>query len=94
MNHLLLVATTLVAMGNFVAVAQEPASAADVSESARPSPDRSAPEWLRSGLIYEVFPRSFSADGNLNGVTAGLDRLKTLGVTVVWLMPIHPVGQL
>jgi glycosidase len=94
MHHLLFVATTLVAMGNFVAVAQEPASAVDVSESARPSPDRSAPEWLRSGLIYEVFPRSFSADGNLNGVTAGLDRLKTLGVTVVWLMPIHPVGQL
>lgn len=31
---------------------------------------------------------------NLNGVTAGLDRLKVLGVTVVWLMPIHPLGQL
>ncbi|MGA2847626.1 MAG: alpha-amylase family glycosyl hydrolase [Terracidiphilus sp.] len=30
----------------------------------------------------------------MNGVTAGLDRLKDLGVTVVWLMPIHPVGQL
>jgi len=54
----------------------------------------SAPDWLRSGVIYEVFPRAFSAEGNLNGVTAGLDRLKALGVTVVWLMPIHPVGQL
>jgi glycosidase len=41
-----------------------------------------------------VFPRSFSSEGNINGVTSGLDRLKALGVTVVWLMPIHPVGQL
>jgi cyclomaltodextrinase len=55
---------------------------------------RSAPAWLQPGLIYEVFPHDFSPEGNLNGVTAGLDRLKALGVTVVWLMPIHPSGTL
>ena len=39
---------------------------ADVSTAtARPSPD-----WLRAGTIYEIFPRDFSAGGNLNGVTA------------------------
>jgi len=55
---------------------------------------RSAPPWLQPGLIYEVFPHDFSPAGNLNGVTAGLDRLKSLGVTVIWLMPIHPTGVL
>ncbi|MGA9671626.1 MAG: alpha-amylase family glycosyl hydrolase, partial [Terracidiphilus sp.] len=65
-----------------------------LSETASSLPVHSAPDWLRSALIYEVFPRAFSPEGNLNGVTAGLDRLKGLGVTVVWLMPIHPVGQL
>ena len=60
----------------------------DVSSlNARPSPD-----WLRSGTVYEIFPRDFSPAGNLAGVTAKLDELKDLGVTVLWTMPIHPIG--
>lgn len=51
------------------------------------------PAWLPDSVIYEVFPRDFSPSGDLNGVTAGLDRLQQLGVDVVWLMPIHPIGQ-
>jgi len=54
---------------------------------------RRSPQWLRDGLIYEVFPRDFSPAGNLNGVTARLDDLKDLGVTVIWLMPLHPIGE-
>jgi cyclomaltodextrinase / maltogenic alpha-amylase / neopullulanase len=54
---------------------------------------RTAPQWLRDGVIYELFPRHFSAEGNFNGVTARLDELKDLGVTVIWLMPIHPIGE-
>jgi cyclomaltodextrinase / maltogenic alpha-amylase / neopullulanase len=94
LHNLLFATTLLMATGNLFTLAQESAPAVRISDPASPSPVRAAPEWLRSGLIYEVFPRSFSADGNLSGVAAGLDRLKALGVTVVWLMPIHPVGQL
>ena len=62
---------------------------ADVSgATARPSP-----EWLRAGTIYEIFPRDFSAAGNLAGVTAKLDELHDLGVTILWTMPIHPIGE-
>ena len=50
-------------------------------------------EWVRDGVIYEVYPRAFSAEGNFAGVTAQLDRLKELGVTILWLMPIHPLGR-
>jgi cyclomaltodextrinase len=53
---------------------------------------RTAPTWLRDGIVYEVFPRDFSAAGDLNSVTARLDELKDLGVTIIWLMPIHPIG--
>jgi glycosidase len=56
--------------------------------TARPSPD-----WLRSGTIYEIFPRDFSVAGNLNGVTAKLDELHSLGVNILWTMPIHPIGE-
>ncbi len=54
---------------------------------------RKSPEWLRTGTIYEIFPRDFSAAGNLNGVTARLDDLQHLGVTILWIMPIHPIGE-
>jgi cyclomaltodextrinase len=58
------------------------------SKTVRPMPD-----WLRSGIVYEIFPRDFSAAGNLNGVTARLDELNDLGVNILWLMPVHPIGE-
>ena len=54
---------------------------------------RQVPAWLRDGVIYELFPRNFSTEGNFNGITARLDELQDLGVTIIWLMPIHPLGQ-
>jgi cyclomaltodextrinase len=55
---------------------------------------RQSPDWLRDAVIYEVFPRAFSQQGNFKAVSAQLDRLKELGVSVLWLMPIHPLGKL
>jgi len=43
-------------------------------------------------VIYQVNMRTFSAGGNFAGVTARLDSIKALGVNVVYLMPIFPVG--
>lgn len=64
-------------------------SVRDVSkEPARPTRD-----WVRDGVVYEIYPRAFSPQGNFNGITARLDDLKSLGVTILWLMPIHPIGQ-
>ncbi|HEV2802024.1 MAG TPA: alpha-amylase family glycosyl hydrolase [Pyrinomonadaceae bacterium] len=54
---------------------------------------RTSPAWVRDGVLYEIYPRNFSARGNFEGITAELDRLKQLGVTILWLMPIHPVGR-
>src|SRR5690242_12442272 len=50
------------------------------------------PQWLRNGVIYEIYPRDFSATGDFAGITAQLDRLQHLGVNILWLMPIHPIG--
>ena len=54
---------------------------------------RAIQPWIRDGVIYEIFPRAFSPEGNFNGITARLDGLKDLGVTVLWLMPIHNIGK-
>ncbi|ADI14564.1 alpha-amylase family glycosyl hydrolase [Truepera radiovictrix] len=53
---------------------------------AQPAPD---------SVFYEIFVRSFRDSdgdgiGDLRGATEGLDYLQDLGVTGVWLMPIHP----
>jgi cyclomaltodextrinase len=79
-----------IAMMAMVALALPLAAATD----AAPAAARQSPEWLRDAVIYEVFPRAFSATGDFKGVTAQLDRLKELGVTALWLMPIHPTGKL
>jgi 1,4-alpha-glucan branching enzyme len=55
--------------------------------------DRTAPQWVRDGVVYEIFTRNFSASGDFNGITARLDDLKNLGVNILWLMPIHPNGE-
>ena len=73
---------------DFKPTAQQP-DPAIASLQARPSP-----EWLKSGTVYQIFVRSFSPSGDLNGVTARLDDLHKLGVNILWLMPIHPYGQL
>lgn len=50
------------------------------------------PDWANGAIVYEVFPRSFSAQGGFKGLEDRLSELRDLGVTVVWLMPIHPIG--
>ena len=54
---------------------------------------RSAPQWLRDAVVYELYPRSFSVEGTFNGITPRLAELKDLGVDILWLMPIHPIGE-
>ena len=47
----------------------------------------------RNQVMYCVFVRSHTPEGTFEGVRRDLERIKGLGVDVVWLMPIHPVGE-
>jgi glycosidase len=51
------------------------------------------PEWVKDTAIYELSLRAFTPEGTLAAARKELPRLKALGVGVVWLMPIHPVGK-
>ncbi len=53
---------------------------------------RKSEAWVKNGIIYEIYPRAFSKAGNFAGIEKKLPELKKLGVTILWLMPIHPVG--
>jgi glycosidase len=43
--------------------------------------------------MYSVFVRNFSQEGTFAGLQRDLDRIKNLGVDIIWLMPIHPIGE-
>ena len=45
-------------------------------------------------VMYEVNLRAFSSSGNIQGVINRLEKIKALGVNVIWLMPIHPIGEI
>lgn len=45
-------------------------------------------------VIYEVFVRNFSPEGNFAGVEKQVPRLRELGVDVIWLMPIYKLGDI
>ena len=51
------------------------------------------PDWSRKAVIYQVNTRQFTSAGTLNAATAEIPRLKALGVDILWLMPIHPIGE-
>ena len=53
------------------------------------------PAWWQSGVIYQVYPRSFMDSngdgvGDLPGLLARLDYVQWLGVDAIWLSPVYP----
>jgi len=59
---------------------------------ARREARQSAP-WVRDAVIYCVYLRSFSPEGTFEGLRRRIPELKRMGVSVLWLLPIHPIGQ-
>ena len=50
------------------------------------------PEWSRDATIYEVNIRQYTPEGTFRAFEAHLPRLQQMGVKILWLMPIHPIG--
>lgn len=48
---------------------------------------------LKNKVIYQVFVRDFTPEGTLKALTAKLDYIKSLGVDILYLMPIFPIGK-
>ena len=52
------------------------------------------PKTYRNMVMYSVFVRNFSEEGTFAALRDELARIKALGVDIIWLMPIHPIGEL
>ncbi len=47
----------------------------------------------RSQVMYSVYVRNHTPEGTFEGVRRDLPRIRELGVDILWLMPIHPIGE-
>ncbi len=52
------------------------------------------PEWCYNTVVYEMNVRQYTPEGTFAAAAEHLPRLKELGVDIVWLMPIYPIGVL
>ena len=50
------------------------------------------PEWSKDAVLYQINTRQFTAEGTFRAAERELPRLKKLGVDILWLMPVHPIG--
>jgi glycosidase len=61
-----------------------------------PSPAQSAsfspPAWSDHAVIYEINVRQYTPQGTLAALRAHLPRLDSLGVDILWVMPMQPIG--
>jgi glycosidase len=53
----------------------------------------STPKTYRNQLIYSVFVRNYSPEGTFEALRRDLERIRELGTDIIWLMPIHPLGE-
>ncbi|MCC5906380.1 MAG: alpha-amylase [Balneolaceae bacterium] len=51
------------------------------------------PEWAVNANIYKVNIRHYTPEGTFSAFTEDLPRLQEMGVTILWLMPVHPIGE-
>jgi glycosidase len=58
-----------------------------------PSTDPSFyPAWSRTAAIYEINVRQYTPEGTFAALQRHLPRLDSLGVDILWLMPVQPIG--
>ena len=47
---------------------------------------------LENSVVYEMNVRQYTPEGTFAAAQQELPRLKELGIDILWLMPIHPIG--
>lgn len=48
--------------------------------------------WSRNAAIYQINTRQFTADGTFAAAQEQLPRIADMGIDIIWLMPVHPIG--
>ena len=65
---------------------------AATTAAANADPSGFHPAWSRASVMYEVNVRQYTPQGTITALKTHLPRLKQLGVDILWLMPVQPIG--
>lgn len=57
------------------------------------APSVAFPEKMADGTIYEVNIRQHTPEGTINAFAEDLPRLQKMGIKMLWLMPVQPIGE-
>lgn len=66
--------------------------AAVLAFSCSPAQSGPHPDWTYDAVVYEMNVRQYTPEGTFAAAKEQLPRLDKLGVDVIWLMPIYPIG--
>ena len=55
--------------------------------------NQTPPEWSYNSTIYEANIRQFTPEGTFAAFEEHLPKIKEMGIEIIWLMPIHPIGE-
>jgi glycosidase len=69
-------------------------SACQIAERAGAQVLPTPPAWAKSAVMYEVNVRQYTPEGTFAALRPHLPRLRTLGVDMLWMMPVQPIGKL
>lgn len=68
-------------------------AAAQVDDTPKPESTVRHPDWAKQAVLYQINTRQFTPEGTFKAAEAQLPRLKALGVDILWVMPVNPIGQ-
>ena len=72
----------------------QPAGVSAASTDAQSADPTAHPVWSQRSNIYEVNIRQYTPQGTFNAFAQHLDRLRAMGVEILWFMPINPISHL
>jgi len=73
--------------------APAPVTTPPVVEELRSPTDYSLPEWAKDANLYEVNIRQFTEEGTFKAFMEHIPRIKSLGVDILWFMPMYPISK-
>lgn len=94
MKHNILVLTLISSIFIFISSASSCKNASTSDESLMDSITlkKAPPAWAKNANIYEVNIRQYTPEGTFKAFQRHLPRLKKMGIDILWLMPINPIG--
>ena len=73
---------------------ETPPAATPIAAACRPAPPFTVrhPAWATNASLYQVNVRQYTPEGTFRAFEAHLPRLQKMGVSILWLMPVQPIG--